>query len=47
MTLKTHGIMGPMKHVQDPVVIPEEEDTVGGSAKRNKTWDEIQKSMSQ
>lgn len=48
MTFKTRDIVGLGKHDEDPVVIPEEEDTnVGGSARRIKTWDEICKGLYQ
>lgn len=40
MTLKTWDKWDLKKHVEDTVVIPEEEDKVGMSARRMKTWDE-------
>lgn len=39
--------MGPGKKVENPLVIPEEEEPVGGSTKRMKSSNEIQKGMSQ
>lgn len=49
MNLKTRHIMGPRKHAEDPVVIPEEDTSIRSSwsAKRMKSYDEICKGLSQ
>lgn len=47
MTLKTQDIVGHEKHAEDPLVIPKEEDIIGGSARGKNTWDDIQKGLSQ
>lgn len=47
MTFKTRDILGLRKHVEDPVVIPEEDTINGGSTKRMKSWDGICKGLSQ
>lgn len=39
--------MGPSKHAKDTVGILEEEDPIGGNARRMKRWDEIHKGLSQ
>lgn len=47
MKIKTRGIVGPKNNVKDAFVIPKEEEPVDGSTKRMKSWNEIQKGMSQ
>lgn len=47
VTLKPHDIVGPQKNVEDPLVILEEKEPIGGTAKRMKNYDEIQNDLSQ
>lgn len=47
MTIKTQDIVRPGKNVEDPLVISKEEEPVGDNAKRIKSWNEIQKGLSQ
>lgn len=45
-TMKTCDIVEPERHAEDPFVILEE-DTSVGSARGKKTWNDIQKSLTQ
>lgn len=47
MMLKTCDIVGLGKHADDPLVTLEGENNIVGTSKRSKTWDDIQKVMSQ
>lgn len=47
MKIKTHDIVEHGKNAEDPLVIPKEDEPSSGSTKRTKSWNEIEKGMSQ
>lgn len=49
MSLKTKDIVGSGKYLDGPVVIPEEDTSIGvsGSARRMKSWDQIHEGLTQ
>lgn len=46
-TLKIRDIVGPGKNAANPFLVPDEENTSGIGARRKKTYNDIQKDMSQ